>query len=217
MGRLLLIDALAALVLVGLWYFYFSRYNRRKGRNALQWVEAACLNHARIVEAHWIGTSSLQARLRFAAHWFENAKVTIRLLPRPLPVQWVASHWRQQRETLTFEADIDSAPSVTMEVMRHRWVSHSNFKTVRSSHNLYVSHLSPVVLTTSSRWRQDLPPVINTLTTSFGHNLLGVRFRPESPHLAATVDLEALSGEDTAAEFLGVLRELAAGASKSRQ
>jgi hypothetical protein len=49
-----------------------------------------------------------------------------------------------------------------------------------------------------------------------GHNLLSVRFRPESPHLAATIDLEALSDEQAATGFLEVLRELA-GSSRSRQ
>jgi len=53
--------------------------------------------------------------------------------------------------------------------------------------------------------------------TSRGHNLVSVRFRPESPHLAATVPLEALPDEQATAAFLSVLRDLAAGASTSRQ
>jgi hypothetical protein len=53
--------------------------------------------------------------------------------------------------------------------------------------------------------------------TARGHNLISVRFRSESPHIAATVPLEALSDEQAAAGFLSVLRELAAGASASRQ
>jgi hypothetical protein len=52
--------------------------------------------------------------------------------------------------------------------------------------------------------------------TSRAHNLLSVRLRPESPHLAATIDLEDVSNEAAAASFLGVLRDLA-GASISRQ
>jgi len=44
-----------------------------------------------------------------------------------------------------------------------------------------------------------------------------VRFRPESPHLAVTVTLDSLSDGRTAASFLGLLRELAAGASTHRQ
>jgi hypothetical protein len=73
-----------------------------------------------------------------------------------------------------------------------------------------------VVLTTSAQWQRELPPIVNTLMTSRGHNLLNVRLRPESPHLAASIDLEALSGEDAAAGFLGVLRDLAVSASTSR-
>ena len=53
--------------------------------------------------------------------------------------------------------------------------------------------------------------MVNTLMTARGHNLISVRFRSESPHIAATVPLEALSDEQAAAGFLSVLRELAAG------
>ena len=40
----------AATALVALWYFLFSRYNRRRGTLVLQWVEAACATRGRIVE-----------------------------------------------------------------------------------------------------------------------------------------------------------------------
>jgi hypothetical protein len=216
-GRLFLIDVVAAAVLMGIWYFSFLRYNRRKGTRALRWVEVACSNRARIVEARWIGTSRLQAHLRFAAHWFENAKVTIRLLPRPIPIQWFLSRWHKQRETVTFEADLDYVPGIRLEVRRHRWLTHRSGNLAQASRNWTVSHPGPVVLTTSMQWRQELPPIVNTLMTSRGHDLLSVRFGPESPHLAATIDLEALSGEEAAASFLGVVRDLAAGASTSRQ
>jgi hypothetical protein len=216
-GRLFLIDVVAAAVLVGLWYLFFARYNRRKGARALRWVEVACSNRARIVEARWIGASRLQAHLRFAAHWFENAKVTIRLLPRPLPIQWLLSCWHKQRETITFEADLDYVPGIRLEVRRRRWLTHRSGKLAAPSRNWTVSRPGPVVLTTCTQWRQELPPIVNTLMTSSGHDLLSVRFGPDSPHLAATIDLETLSGEEAAASFLGVVRDLAAGASTSRQ
>jgi hypothetical protein len=203
--------------LVVLWYFCLAGYNRRRGILALRRVEAACSHRARVVDAHWIGASRLQAQLRFAAHWFENAQVTIRLLPRPLPIHWLVSSWHKQRETVTFEADLDNAPGVQMEVFRHHWLSDSDRKMIRSSRNWTVARSQPVVLTTSNQWQQELPPIVNTLMTSRGHSLLKVRLRPESPHLAATVDLDALSGDEAVAGFLGVLRELAAGASRSRQ
>jgi len=216
-GSLFFIGVAAAVVLVGLWYFYFAGYNRRKGMKALHWVEAACISRARILEAEWIGTSRLQARLRFADRWFDNANVTIRLLPRALPVHWLLSYCKRQRETLTFEADLDSVPGMRLEVLRHHWLTHHGKRVTRSSQTWNVSRPGPVVLTTSAQWQRELPPIVNTLMTSRGHNLLHVRFRPESPHLAATVDLEALSSADAAIGFLGVLRDLAAGASTSRQ
>jgi hypothetical protein len=216
-GRLLLIDVAIAAALVGLWYIFFFRYNRRKGQNALLWVEAACLSRARVVDARWIGTSRLQAHLRFAAHWFENARVTIRLLPRPLPIQWAISRLHKQRETITFEADLGYAPGFHLEVVRHHWLTRSDKKLVRNTRDWTVSRPGPVVLTTSTDWRQELPPIVNTLMSSGGHNLLNVRLHPDSPHLTATIDLSSLSDEKSAAGFLGVVRELAAGASRSRQ
>ena len=42
MGRLVLFDAIGAAILLGAWFFYFTRYNRRKGAMALRWVESAC-------------------------------------------------------------------------------------------------------------------------------------------------------------------------------
>jgi hypothetical protein len=216
-GRLLLIDALSAAVLLALWFFYFARYNRLKGAKALRWVEAACSNKGQMLDAHWQNQSLLQARFGFTAHWFDNARVTIQLRPRAIPFKWFVSIWHKQKETLTFEADLDSAPSFRLDVFRHRWLSQRHSHLSSQARDWSVSRPGPVVLTTRTRWTQELSPVVNTLMTARGHNLISVRFRSESPHIAATVPLEALSDEQAAAGFLSVLRELAAGASASRQ
>ena len=217
MGRLVLIDALGAILLLVAWFFYFTRYNRRRGANALRWVESACSNKGKILDSRWLGGALLQARFGFASHWFDNARVTIRLEPRPIPFKWFVSAWHRQKETLTFEADLDCAPSFRLDVFRHRWLSQRHGHLGAEKQEWSISRPGPVVLTTRTRWTQELSPVVNTLMTSRGHNLLSVRFRSESPHLAATVPLEALSDEQAAAGFLSVLRELAAGASTSRQ
>ena len=217
MGTIFAIDIAAAAALVGLWYFCFARYNRRKGIRALRWVESACSHHGRITDARWFGASRLQARLRFAAHWVANAQVTIRLRPRPLPIQWLLSRWHQQKETITFEADLDYAPGIKLEVLRHRWLTHSNKKLTSTAQEWTITRPGPVILTTCTEWRKELPPIVNTLMTTRGHSLLSVRLRQDSPHLAATIDLEDLSNEEAAASFLGVLRDLAAAASTSHQ
>ena len=217
MGRLVLIDALGAAVLLAVWFFYFTRYNHRKGALALRWVESACSNRGRLLDARWLGVALLQARFGFVSHWFDNARITVRLRPRPIPFKWFISIWQRQKETLTFEADLDCAPSFRLDVFRHRWLSQRHSKVASDSRDWSVSRPGPVVLTTRTRWTQELSPVVNTLMTTRGHNLLSVRFRSESPHIAATVPLAALSDEQAAAGFLSVLRELAAGASASHQ
>jgi hypothetical protein len=212
-GHILLIDVLVVAALLASWFLYFLRYNRRRGSSALRWVEAGFGSKGRVTDSHWVSNSRLQARLRFPAHWFGNARVTVKLLPRPVPVQWAISLWRKQKETLTFEADLDCVPGFQLEVFRHRWFTNSQNSLRDRNRSWEVSHPGPVVLTTRSHWNNELTPLVNTLMTSRGHNLLSVRFRRESPHFVATVPLEALSDRQAAASFLSVLRELAAGAS----
>jgi hypothetical protein len=211
--RLVLIDALTTAVLLSLWYLYFARYNRRRGVIALH---RACAGQCRIVEARWFGACRLQARLHFAAQWFEDVRVTVRLLPRPLPLQWLSSLWSKSKETLTFEADLDYAPSFHLEVFHHRWITNRQIRVAKGSRDWSVCRPGPVVLTTRTDWTQELTPVVNSLINSRGYDLLSVRFAVESPHLVATVALEALSDEQAAAGFLGIMRELAAGASTHR-
>ncbi len=215
--RLIAIDALCATTVVILWYLLFTRYNRRKGTLILQWVEAACATRGRVVEMKWLSTSRLQVHLSFAAHWFENARVTIKLLPRPVPIQWILCLWRRQRETITFEADLDDTPSFHLDISRHRWLTQKPKEVSNPARNWTISRPGPVILTTRTEWTHELTPLVNTLMTSRGHNLLTVRFRRDSPNLAATIPLDALSDEETTASFLSVLRELAAGSSTSRQ
>ena len=216
MVRLIAIDAVCASTMVVLWYLLFSRYNRRKGTLVLRWVEAACATRGRVVDMKWLSTSRLQVHLSFAAHWFDNARVTIKLLPRPIPIQWILCLWRRQRETVTFEADLDDTPTFHLEISRHRWLTQKPKEVTNPARNWTLSRPGPVVLTTRTEWTHELTTVVNTLMTSRGHNLLTVRFRPDSPHLAATIPLEALSDEQTTAAFLSVLKDLAAGSSASR-
>jgi hypothetical protein len=214
--RLIVIAALFAVVVDVAWFLGFSRYNRRKGISVLRWVEAACASRGRVLDTRWLSKSCLQAQVSFAAHWFENARVTVKLLPRPILIQWIVCLWRRQRETVTFEADLDDSPTFHLEISRHRWLTQKPKEISRPTRNWTLSRPGPVVLTTRTEWTHELTPVVNTLMTSRGHNLLTVRFRPDSPHLSATIPLEALSDEETTAAFLSVLRDLAAGASALR-
>jgi hypothetical protein len=218
-GRLLLIDVAASLAVLGLWYFVFSAYNRKKGGAALRWVQAACAGKGRILESHWVGSSRLQARLHFSSHWFENASVVLTFRPRALPVQWLLSCWRKQRETLTFEADLGGSPSFHLEVVRHRWCAHNrgNGSRKRDDQEWDLYQPGPIVLTTRTHWKQDPTTELNALMAARRPELLQVRFRPQSPQFSATVHLETLADADACAGFVSALREIAAGASAHSQ
>ena len=203
-GRLLLIDAAGSVAILGLWYLVFSTYNRKKGAAALRWVQTACVGKGRILESHWMGSSRLQARLHFPSGWFENARVTVKFLPRPLPLQWLLSCWRRQNETLTFEADLGGSPSFHLEVVRHRWCAHNRGASSRrrDDREWDIYEPGPIILTTRTHWKQDPTAELNALMSARRQDILQVRFRPESPQFSATLHLEALADPNAAAGFV---------------
>ncbi len=121
--RLIVIAALCAVAVDVAWFLVFAHYNRRKGILVLRWVEAACATGGRVLDTKWLSKSCLQAHVSFAAQWFENARVTVKLLPRPILIQWLVCLLRRQRETVTFEADLDDSPTFHLEISRHRWLT----------------------------------------------------------------------------------------------
>ena len=147
MGRLIIIDLVVALVFSFLWYAWFVHYNRRRAGNVLQWVQAACLGKGCVANLRWHAQSSrLKATLHLSSRWFEEARLTIRLLPRPLPVQWALSRWRQEQETLTFEADMGFPPGFRLDVVRHRWSGQTGAKSSKTR-AWAISRPGPVILT----------------------------------------------------------------------
>jgi len=228
-GRFILIDVIVAVTLFVVWYAWFIRYNRRRAADVLQWVQAACLGKGRIADLRWQANSSrLKATLHLSSRWFEDARLTIRLLPRPLPVQWAMSRWRQQQETLTFEANMGFPPGFHLDVIRHRWSGRTGAKDsgakdrglkdagLRDSSRARawtISRPGPVILTTKEDWPVELSPVVNALASWRDKNFVGVRFNSTSPHFTATVALENLSDQKAAAALLGLFRELAASSS----
>jgi hypothetical protein len=215
MPRLIVIDAIGALAVLVIWYAWFAQYNRRKAIRVLKWVQTACAERGRVSKVCWAGSNRLLAELRFPPHIFEHARVVVHLLPRPLPLNWALSRWRKQQETLAFEADLCSAPRFHLEVHNHRWSGHS--RRVSGDRDWTISRPGPIVLTSKAKWDHELSPVISALMASRERNFTTVRFSPNSPHFAATLELDSLleHAEDT--EWLETLRELATGSSTSRQ
>lgn len=219
MGRFILIDVAGAVALFFLWYAWFVRYNRRRAGTVLLWVQEACLGRGRVEDLRWQRNSSrLKASLNLSSRWFEDTQLTIRLLPRPLPVHWALSRWRKQQETLTFEANLGFPPGFHLDIVRHRWSGHSGAKTPTSKKSgtaraWSVTRPGPVILTTKEDWPVELSPVVQALASWRDKDFVGVRFNSKSPHFTATVALENLSDQKAATALLGLFRELAASSS----
>jgi hypothetical protein len=219
MGRVIAIDAAGALAFLVLWYVAFAHYNRRRGLGIIRWVQTACEGRGKVTGVCWRGSSRLLAELRFPPHMFERAHVVVRLLPRTIPVNWALSRWRREKETLAFEADLDTAPRFSLEVHNHRWSGH-NSNTVSStvsSREWIVTRPGPIVLTSRSQWGQELSPVINSLMASREKHFVTIRFSPQSPHFSAILEIDSIAKEPGDHGWLEALRELASGASTSRQ
>lgn len=219
MGRLLLIDVASSIAVLGLWYLVFFSYNRKKGAAVLRWVQSACDGKGRIVESRWMGSSRLQARIHFPSRWFENARVTVSLRPRALPIQWMVSCWHKQKEMLTFEADLGGSPAFHLEVTRHRWSAHNRGGLSRKNdqREWEVHQPGPIILTTRTHWKQDPSAELNALMSSRRQDIFQVRFNPESPQFSATVHLETLADPTACSGFVSALRDIAAGASAHQQ
>jgi len=214
-GRWILIDVGVAAIFALIWYSWFVRYNRRRAASVLEWIQAACLGKARLTNLEWHSNSSrLKATLHLATRWFDDASVTIRLLPRPLPVKWAVSRFRKQQETLTFEADMGFPPAFRLDIFRHRWSGQTGTK--KGVRNWTISRPGPVILTTREEWPVELTPVVNALTSCRDKDFVSVRFNQTAPHFAATVALDSLSDEKSASALLGLLRELAASSSSAK-
>ncbi len=216
MGRWIVIDVGIAAAFALLWYSWFVRYNRRRAASVLAWLQAACLGKGRLTDVEWHANSSrLRANLHISSRWFDDASVTIRLLPRPLPVKWALSRLRRQQETFTFEADMGFPPEFHLEIMRHRWSGHTGAKTgaKNTARKWTVTRPGPVVLTTKENWPEELSPVVNALGSCRDKDFVTVRFNQTAPHFAATVALDSLSDQQSASALLGLFRELAASSS----
>jgi hypothetical protein len=215
--RIIAIDVVAGAVLVLLWYYGFLRYNRRKAVQVLRWIERAFSAHGQVVGVNWLAASRFRVQMRLAPNLFRQPALVVQLYPREMPFNWLLSRVRKQQETLTFEADLDGAPSFNLEVHNHRWCGRTRRKLPADPQNWTLEHSGPFVLTTRTDWQREITTMMGALVASRECDCLTVCFRRSSPHFSVTVPLQSILPEwQTESDIFDVLRELAAGASASR-
>jgi len=218
MFRTIIAEVLSAILLISVWYLWFFRYNRSRSRILIQQIRTALGGHAEIVGIHWISPSRFHVRLRLFPEIFRHCSVAVQLIPRELPLSWILSVFRKQRELLTFEADLDVPPGFSLEVHNQRWTGRSGKR--RKPRLNHVEVCGPFVLTTRTDWQREITAMMNALVASRDSDFVSVTFRRTSPHFSASVPVSSLSDEHTARygdyDMFDVLRELADCASASR-
>jgi hypothetical protein len=215
--RTIVIDLVAGALIVLIWYLCFARYNRRKAIRVLGWIERAFDGNGQVAGLEWRSASSFQLRVRLWPNLFRHTSVNVQLHPREFPLSWLIARLRGRQETLTFEADLDFAPSFNLEVHNHRWCGRTRRRFPGNSENWTKERPGPFVITTRNDWQREITNMMNALVASRECDCLTVSFSRTSPHFSATVPLESIAPEaQSETNIFNVMRELAAGASASR-
>ena len=215
--RILAIDLVLGVVFIAAWYLVFLRHNRRRAIDVLRWIERAFAGHGTVAGVQWLAASRFRVRLKIPSGVFRHAVLVVQLMPREMPVNWLLTRIRRQRETLTFEADLDYPPTFSLEVHNHRWVGKTAKRFPKRTQNWETEYAGPFVLTTRTNWQREITTMMNSLVASRDCDCMRVRIRRDSPHFTATVPLAAISpGSEAQSEIFDIFRELAMGASTSR-
>jgi hypothetical protein len=215
--RGVVVGILASCLLAVAWYLFFLRYNRRRALEVLHWIGRVFGGHGRVAKVCWESASRFQVQMELAASVFRQPSLLVELFPRQQPLAWLIRRFRHRAETLTFQADLDSAPSFDLEVQNHRWYGRTRRRLPAKSQGWILQQVGPFVLTTRNEWQREITTMLNALVASRECDCSNVSFRRSSPHFSVTVPLNTIAPESQAqSEIFDVLRELAAGASTAR-
>ncbi len=213
---------LGASVVVGLctvllWYWLVASWNRRRARALLVNLEAAFVGQGEVDHVEWVSASQFHLNLRLVSSAFVQPRVSVQLLPREMPVNWMMALIRKRRETVTFEANLLCAPGFNLEVHNQRWRGKTCSRRMKKAGVVRLKHVGPFILTSRRDWQKEITNMVHALSVSRDCDLLSVSFRRSAPHFSATMALETISGQECApVKVLDVLRELASGASAAR-
>ena len=214
LGNLLLDCLVAALLLAG-WYFWFRRRNRRRAIAVLSWIEDAFSGRGIVLRVRWQGASRFYVDLLLCRAMFRRASLRIQLQPREMPFHWALHRVCHRRETVTFEAELEQAPSLGLHVQNYTWHGRMRRPIPKSLAGWRFEPLGRTLITSRPDWEQEFGQVVETILAARSCHFTHVAFRRRAPHLVATAPLESLCPAARNAAMFEVLQELASSASTS--
>jgi hypothetical protein len=103
---------------LALWYGGGHLYNRRRGQRLFRWLEAGLGTLGGEVEAGWIGSSAVDARVNVvhATAPFRRLELTLLLENREILPLWLLDHLRGRRDRLIIRATLHSSRRSEIEI-----------------------------------------------------------------------------------------------------
>jgi hypothetical protein len=193
------------------WHWFSQRRVRRKALRVKGWIEAALGGQGRAMAIEWLCSSRFQVPLRLAGSMFHRAWLTVDLIPSEIPIQWMWNKLTHRQELITFQADLDWAPSFSLEVHSFRWFARSSQRSSVASDEWAMQQTSPFIMATRIDWQKEVTSAMTALAASGQRDFLAISFSRHSPHFSVTMPLEAISPAcPTRACIFDAVREVAA-------
>ncbi len=205
---------IAAIALAITWHCVSLRQKRKKAKEVLNWIQTSLAGRGHVVGISWITPSRFRVPLRLTCGVFHRAWVMVELHTQQTPFQWIFNKFKGQRESLTFQADLDFPPAFSLQVQNFRWFARSSRKASIDKPGWRFEHLPPLMISTKTQCQQEIASAMTSLSKGDNGDFLEISFQRHSPHFSATLPLEALSPDaPTRTYILDTMRELAGNAS----
>ena len=204
MWGMLLFDAAVALVVVAGWYLAWREVNRLRAERLMHHVREAVAGRALVSAPFWHKASRFDVELRFTSV-FRESWLSVELIPREMPIQWLFAVVRKQKEQVTFRAELDQRPTSGLIISRHKCCGYTSRKAL-SSEDCY--NLGSLVVTTREDWQGETA-IVESILAARSRELTHVEFRKRAPHLLITAPLTSLTEDDDDSGLFGLLQEFA--------
>jgi hypothetical protein len=206
----------AAAVLCGIWFCVCLRQSRRKAARVLRWIEAALTGQGHVVGLRWIAASQFRVQLRLNSSVFQRAWMLVEFSRCETPVHWILSRLKKREDLITFQADLDWAPSFSLEVKNFRWFARSSRKIRLEGRQWTFEQPGPFVISTRMDWQKEIATAMMSLAGSNKRDFLNINFRRRSPHFSVTMPLDSIAPTSPTCTYMfDSVRELAASSSAS--
>ena len=204
----------ATIALFVTWYCHCERRKHRKARKVMSWIQSSLAGRGHVLGLSWITRSRFRVPLRLNCGVFHRAWVLVDLQVQQTPAQWLMDKIRKRREFVTFQADLDCAPTFSLQMQNFRWFARSSRKASVQRPGWRFEHLQSVMISTRSASHQEMASAMASVSQGGNKDFMEVSFQRLSPHFSAVLPLEALApGAPASTHMLDAMRELAGSAS----